>query len=127
MVVIEWKYFISLELNELQPELFNDYNCSWHWQIILFFLQKDFALFKKTLVYIFQDGTCSFNKSEVVTNVTGFVSLTKYREDVLKQAVATIGPISAGIDGSHPSFQSYNSGKLILILLKFIFPELQQR
>ena len=58
---------------------------------------------------IFQDGTCSFNKSEAVTTVTGFVSLTKY-EDVLKQAVATIGPISAAVDGSHASFQSYNSG-----------------
>jgi len=62
-----------------------------------------------TYPFVAKDGTCSFNKSEVVTTVTGFVSLTKY-EEVLKQAVATIGPISAAIDGSHPSFQSYNSG-----------------
>merc|ERR1712002_777126 len=60
--------------------------------------------------YTAEDGSCSFDKSKVVASLTGFVDVTSGDEDALKQAVATVGPISVGIDASHFSFQLYHGG-----------------
>lgn len=60
--------------------------------------------------YTARDGSCHFKKSDVGATVTGFVDIPSGDEDALKQAVATIGPISIAIDASHESFQSYESG-----------------
>ncbi|KAI9236582.1 MAG: hypothetical protein BYD32DRAFT_418325 [Podila humilis] len=39
-----------------------------------------------------------------------FVNITQGDEDALLQAVATVGPVSALIDGSQLSFELYNGG-----------------
>jgi len=61
--------------------------------------------------YYAEDRTCQFNISKVAATLTGYVKVTpEGDEEALQQAVATIGPMSVGIDASHSSFQSYESG-----------------
>lgn len=55
------------------------------------------------------DNECAFNKSKVVAKFNSFKDV-KGGEAGLKEAVATIGPISVAIDASNPSFQFYKSG-----------------
>nr|XP_002169904.2 procathepsin L-like [Hydra vulgaris] len=57
-----------------------------------------------------QDGTCRYSKSSIGADDTGFVDIPEGDEDALKQAVATVGPVSVAIDASHMSFQFYHSG-----------------
>jgi len=60
--------------------------------------------------YVHEERTCQFNISKVAATLTGHVTLQPQEdEDVLQQAVATIGPISVGIDAL-PNFWSYGSG-----------------
>ncbi|GFQ84136.1 cathepsin L [Trichonephila clavata] len=60
--------------------------------------------------YTAEDGSCHFKKSDVGATVTGYVDIPTGDEEALKQAVATVGPISVAIDASHDSFQSYQDG-----------------
>jgi len=60
--------------------------------------------------YTAEDGQCKFDKSEAKATVTGYVDVKSEDEDALKQAVATVGPVSVAIDASHLSFQMYTSG-----------------
>ncbi|XP_075874112.1 cathepsin L.1 [Nelusetta ayraudi] len=60
--------------------------------------------------YEAEDGTCRYNPASVGAKCTGFVDVTQFDEDALKEAVATIGPVSIGIDASQSSFQLYSSG-----------------
>lgn len=60
--------------------------------------------------YEAQDGKCRYNPDTRGASDTGFVDVPPGDEDKLKEAVATVGPVSVAIDASHPSFQSYRSG-----------------
>ncbi|XP_041827676.1 cathepsin L.1 [Melanotaenia boesemani] len=60
--------------------------------------------------YEAEDGQCRYNPDNVGAKCTGYVDVTEGDEDALKEAVATVGPISVGIDASQPSFQFYDSG-----------------
>nr|XP_048303511.1 cathepsin R-like [Myodes glareolus] len=62
-----------------------------------------------TYPYEGKEGPCRYNPKNSIADITGFVSLPE-SEDVLMVAVATIGPISVGIDASHNSFRFYEKG-----------------
>ena len=49
-------------------------------------------------------------KSKVVTKVSGHVDIRSGSVPDMKQAVGTIGPVSAAMDASHDSFQFYHEG-----------------
>ncbi|XP_037550685.1 cathepsin L.1 [Nematolebias whitei] len=60
--------------------------------------------------YEAEDGQCRYNPNTVGATCTGYVDVTSGDENALQQAVATIGPVSIGIDAGHESFQFYDSG-----------------
>ena len=60
--------------------------------------------------YEAEDDSCRYKKSDRGAEDTGFVDIPQGDEDKLKEAVATVGPVSVAIDASHSSFQLYNSG-----------------
>ena len=66
-----------------------------------------------TLVVFFvftQDGRCHFKASDVGATDKGYVDVEQGSEMKLKEACASIGPISVAIDASHQSFQLYAEG-----------------
>ncbi|CAI5696301.1 unnamed protein product [Oreochromis niloticus] len=60
--------------------------------------------------YEAEDGDCRYNPKSTGATCTGYVDVQPANEETLKEAVATIGPISVAIDAFHPSFQHYESG-----------------
>jgi cathepsin L len=56
------------------------------------------------------DGTCRFKKANVGATLTGFKDIPTGDENALKEASATIGPISVAIDASSFWFQLYFGG-----------------
>ncbi|XP_074547873.1 cathepsin L.1 [Halichoeres trimaculatus] len=60
--------------------------------------------------YEAEDGQCRFNPATIGATCTGYVDVKEGDEDALKEAVATVGPVSVGIDASQMSFQLYESG-----------------
>jgi cathepsin L len=65
---------------------------------------------EKSYPYTAEDGNCAFNKKTIGATVSAFTDIATGDEKALQKAVATIGPISVGIDASQDSFQSYTSG-----------------
>lgn len=55
-------------------------------------------------------GPCRFRGDCIGATVTGFVDIPSGNEEALRQATATVGPISVVIDASHSSFQLYSGG-----------------
>jgi len=60
--------------------------------------------------YTARDGSCHYDASKVVTKISGHTDIPVGDEGKLKEAVATVGPVSVAIDASHISFQFYRSG-----------------
>ncbi|XP_032978027.1 cathepsin L1 isoform X2 [Rhinolophus ferrumequinum] len=59
--------------------------------------------------YHAKDESCKYKPEFSAANDTGFVDIHK-REKALMKAVASVGPISVGIDASYSSFQFYKKG-----------------
>lgn len=53
---------------------------------------------------------CHFNKKSVGTTCSGFMDITSGDEEALKQALATVGPISIAIDATQEKFMLYKEG-----------------
>ncbi|XP_067686062.1 procathepsin L-like [Haliotis asinina] len=65
---------------------------------------------EKSYPYKAKNGKCHFMREDVGATDTGFVDVERDSEMALKDAAATIGPISVAIDASKQSFQLYESG-----------------
>ncbi|KAL7873640.1 hypothetical protein AOLI_G00127110 [Acnodon oligacanthus] len=63
-----------------------------------------------TYPYKAKDGMCQFNSQNAVATCRNFTFLYSGDEKNLRNAVAIIGPISAAMDSTRPSFQLYASG-----------------
>ncbi|CAL1546702.1 unnamed protein product [Lymnaea stagnalis] len=57
--------------------------------------------------YIPQKGPCNFSSSMVGAQIKSYVQLPSGDETALKEAVATIGPVTVGFDANHSSYKSY--------------------
>ena len=57
------------------------------------------------------DDTCHFKKRDVGATDVGFVNIKQGDEEALKAAVATVGPISVGIDARHWTAQFHSKGR----------------
>merc|ERR1711997_354916 len=53
---------------------------------------------------------CLFKAEDVGATLQSYKGIPKGDEDALQKAVASVGPISVGIDAGHPSFQHYKKG-----------------
>ncbi|XP_021071348.1 LOW QUALITY PROTEIN: cathepsin Q-like [Mus pahari] len=62
-----------------------------------------------TYPYEGKEGPCRYNPKNSAANITGFVALPE-SEDVLMDAVATKGPIAAGLHVVSSSFRFYQGG-----------------
>ena len=58
-----------------------------------------------------QEDKCRFTVKKEKAEVTGYTDIDSGNEDKLKEALATVGPVSVAIDASHPSFQMYAGGE----------------
>jgi len=65
---------------------------------------------EKSYPYEAKDGKCRYSAKNKGATDVGFVDVAKGSEKKLQEAVATVGPISVGIDASHSSFQFYSKG-----------------
>ncbi|XP_045184526.2 procathepsin L-like [Mercenaria mercenaria] len=57
-----------------------------------------------------KNGPCEFKSEDIGATEKSCMDIETGSEDDLQAAVATVGPISVGIDASHASFQLYRSG-----------------
>ena len=53
---------------------------------------------------------CRFDPKNIGAKLVNFMEINEGDEEALKQAVATVGPVAVGIDGSLKSFMFYKSG-----------------
>jgi cathepsin L len=64
---------------------------------------------EKSYPYTARDGSCKFNRDNIVTTITGHKSVPGKNEGALQNAIKD-QPVSVAIDAAHSSFQFYHSG-----------------
>lgn len=64
----------------------------------------------KSYPYEESSGDCRYNPDDTNVQISGFKRIRKGDEDKLKEALATIGPISVSIDASSSNFDFYHKG-----------------
>lgn len=57
-----------------------------------------------------RNSTCRFDPANVGGECMNYMEIMEGNEQALMQAVATVGPVAAGIDGAQLSFMFYKSG-----------------
>lgn len=62
-----------------------------------------------------QDEKCKYKASGSGATDSGYVDVPRGDESKLKEAVATVGPVSVAIDAGHTSFQLYKSGQCVTL------------
>jgi len=65
---------------------------------------------EKTYPYEGEDDTCRYKPTDKGADDKGYIDIPTGDEQKLKEAIATVGPISIAIDASHESFQFYSKG-----------------
>lgn len=60
--------------------------------------------------YEAKDNDCRFNEKTIGATLTDFVRLPSGNEEILKEVVATIGPVATAIDTSDEHYRSFKSG-----------------
>ena len=70
---------------------------------------------EKGYPYDARTETCHYRKADVGATDSGYVNIPSGDEQKLKEAVATVGPVSVAIDATQPSFFNYKSGKFRLL------------
>jgi len=60
--------------------------------------------------YNAKEGFCHFKRDDIGATDVGYSDIPAGDEAALKEALATVGPVSVAIDASHPSFQLYSEG-----------------
>ncbi|XP_046912645.2 cathepsin L [Dermatophagoides farinae] len=65
---------------------------------------------EKSYPYEGKVGKCRYTQRAVGATDTGFMDVPQGDEQKLKEAVATVGPVSVAIDASQPTFQFYDGG-----------------
>jgi len=63
--------------------------------------------------YHAKQAKCHFNKAHVAATCTGYVDVKSGDEDALRDAVATVGPVSIAIDATEDKFMLYKDGVFV--------------
>jgi cathepsin L len=56
---------------------------------------------------------CHYNKKTIGSTCSGFVDVATGDEDALKDALATVGPVSVAVDATQEKFMFYKEGVFV--------------
>nr|CAD7404506.1 unnamed protein product [Timema poppensis] len=94
-------------------EEYDNYGCWGGWQDRAFEFLIDNGGVDLDYVYPYTatNGSCKLiDRAFVPLSLTGYVDVESGNEDLVQEAVATVGPISIALDASQRSFHLYNGG-----------------
>lgn len=93
------------------PDIDPYYGCAGGWVDIAYegIIRKGGIELDSTYPYTATNGTCKFNPANAIAKVTDYVVVTYGDENVLTEAIATVGPITAYVYVSL-NFQNYRFG-----------------
>jgi len=113
---VEGQWFIKqgklLSLSEQQVEdCCDECHGGWSWyQVVWEYIKQTGGIETAQDYHRDKQHNCNFDAQKVSIKVKGYKNLSKGSEEALKEAVATIGPISVGINAGSMGFQMYRGG-----------------